>query len=304
MTKARDLANVISGSGTLNANVIPALPASKITSGTFADARLSSSSVTQHVDLTSLSASNLTSGTVPSARLSLSASDVPDLAASKITSGTFADARISSSSVTAHVDLTALDASNLTSGTIPNARYGTPTFNGSSITNISAMPLAPSSGTWTLGISNGAINAQTAIYQKFGRLCFCQCEFQIAAWNNGNFTDNYTTQVNFSGLPFTSRSESSGHTYWYQIAAGYMYGPSGNNPLLIRDNSNIIEIASPNGTDGRRGTQHFHGANLFDYPGYGNHSQFHHSKKFESMGYINSNRQGYTYMSFMYVTDS
>ena len=62
MTKARDLANIISGSGTLNANVIPALPASKITSGTFADARLSSSSVTQHVDLTSLSASNLTSG--------------------------------------------------------------------------------------------------------------------------------------------------------------------------------------------------------------------------------------------------
>ena len=50
-------------------------PTSAITSGTFADARLSSSSVTQHVDLTSLSANNLTSGTVPSARLSLSASE-------------------------------------------------------------------------------------------------------------------------------------------------------------------------------------------------------------------------------------
>ena len=78
MSKARDLANFISG-GFTEADV-PALSASKITSGTFADARLSSSSVTQHVDLTSLSASNLTSGTVP-------------------------DARLSASSVTQHVDL-------------------------------------------------------------------------------------------------------------------------------------------------------------------------------------------------------
>ena len=43
MTKARDLANIISGSGTLNSfeNVIPNLDASKITTGTFADARIS-----------------------------------------------------------------------------------------------------------------------------------------------------------------------------------------------------------------------------------------------------------------------
>ncbi len=47
-----------------------AFPASAITSGTFADARLSSGSVTQHVDLSNLNASNLTSGTVPNARIS------------------------------------------------------------------------------------------------------------------------------------------------------------------------------------------------------------------------------------------
>ena len=46
MTKARDLANIISG-GFTEAD-IPNLSASKITSGTFADARLSASSVTQH----------------------------------------------------------------------------------------------------------------------------------------------------------------------------------------------------------------------------------------------------------------
>ena len=64
MTKARDLANIISGgftaadipnldaskitTGELANARVAALPTSKITSGTFADARIASSSVTQH----------------------------------------------------------------------------------------------------------------------------------------------------------------------------------------------------------------------------------------------------------------
>ena len=146
MSRTRDFADLING-----------ISAAKITSGTFADARLSSSSVTQHVDfssidsdyvqarqatadLSNLNASNLTSGTIPSGRLSLGTNDIPslptskitsgtlavdripDLAASKITSGTFADARLAASNVTQHVDLSNLNASNLTSGTVPNAR--------------------------------------------------------------------------------------------------------------------------------------------------------------------------------------
>ena len=146
MSRTRDFADLING-----------ISAAKITSGTFADARLSSSSVTQHVDLSSidsdyvqarqaspdlsnLDASNLTSGTIPSGRLSLGTNDIPslptskitsgtlavdripDLAASKITSGTFADARLAASNVTQHVDLSNLNASNLTSGTVPNSR--------------------------------------------------------------------------------------------------------------------------------------------------------------------------------------
>ena len=46
MTKARDLANIISGGFT--ADDIPNIDASKITTGTFADARISQSSVSQH----------------------------------------------------------------------------------------------------------------------------------------------------------------------------------------------------------------------------------------------------------------
>ena len=55
MTKARDISSLIGSSGqidntkiTLDANEIPALDTSKITTGTFADARISSSSVSQH----------------------------------------------------------------------------------------------------------------------------------------------------------------------------------------------------------------------------------------------------------------
>ena len=203
MTKARDLANVISGSGTLNANVMPALPASKITSGTFADARLSSSSVTQHVDLTALSASNLTSGTVPSARLSLSASDVPDLATSKITSGTFADARLSASSVTQHVDLTALDASNLTSGTVPNARISS----GSVTQHVSAV--TQQTGTWTPAANFGGFSTIYATYSRTGNIVTCVANFKY----NGNSRSNSDNTVYYmSGLPFTSRNASGqGH---------------------------------------------------------------------------------------------
>ena len=67
MTKARDLANIVSGGFT--AEDIPSLDTAKITTGTFVDARMPSTVLNSNVDLTNLSATNLTSGTVPIARL-------------------------------------------------------------------------------------------------------------------------------------------------------------------------------------------------------------------------------------------
>ena len=66
---------------------VTGIPTSAITSGTFADARLSSSSVTQHVDLSNLNASNLTSGTVPNARYgtpTFSAANLTDISATPL----------------------------------------------------------------------------------------------------------------------------------------------------------------------------------------------------------------------------
>ena len=63
---------------------VTALNGSNISTGTVADARVSASSVNQHVDLTSLDASNLTSGTIPNARYgtpTFSASNLTNLPA-------------------------------------------------------------------------------------------------------------------------------------------------------------------------------------------------------------------------------
>jgi len=109
---------------------IPDLSTSKITSGTFADARISSSSVTQHAgDINLLDLGNVT-GTIYGTGSgiyyngtnwvagSLTAGQIPSLDASKITTGTFADARISESSVTQHEAALAIAASQLTSGSL------------------------------------------------------------------------------------------------------------------------------------------------------------------------------------------
>ncbi len=227
MTKARDLANVISGSGVLAGGVIPDLPASKITSGTIAsarlslsasdipnlatskitsgtfdNARLSSGSVTQHVDLTALSASNLTSGTVPSARLSLGASDIPALATSKITSGTFADARISSSSVTAHV---------------------------------SAVTTA--SGTWSPTTSSGSQSVDSARYMRVGNLvsvtCWVSTTGSAPAYNQTIWT--------LGGLPYTPVNTGTSDDV---VGLGEIRSAGGSMSIWVLSGNSTIQIGS------------------------------------------------------------
>ena len=146
-------------------------------------------------NVTGIPASSISSGTLNDAR-------IPNLATSKITSGTFDNARLSSGSVTQHVDLSNLSASNLTSGTVPNARYGTPTFSAANLTSIPSS--APVTGTWTPGVSSGAIGGVTGKYQKFGQVVYAQGSW---FWTTSPAVSTHTERSTYwymTGLPFTS----------------------------------------------------------------------------------------------------
>ena len=127
MGKARDLANIISGGFTFDD--IPNIPASKITSGTIDNARISLDAA----EIPDLNTSKITAGTLDVAR-------VPDMNASKITAGTFLDARLPSTALNSNVDLTNLSATNMTSGTLPDARFPAtlPAISAANLTNLPA----------------------------------------------------------------------------------------------------------------------------------------------------------------------
>ena len=109
MTKARDLADFISGGVTES-------------------------------DIPNLSATKITSGTLDNARISLDEAEIPSLNASKITAGTFPDARLPATALNSNVDLTNLSATNMTSGTLPDARFPAtlPAVSGANLTNLPA----------------------------------------------------------------------------------------------------------------------------------------------------------------------
>lgn len=129
---------------------IPAIPASKITSGTFADVYIASASTWNAKlsqvtgDTTSRPANTVYAGPDSSAGTatfrSLTASDIPGLPASKITSGTLADAYISSaSSWNAKLTSVTGDSTSRAANTFyagPSASSGTATFRAITATDI------------------------------------------------------------------------------------------------------------------------------------------------------------------------
>tara|TARA_B100001057_G_C22799550_1_gene930985 strand:- start:327 stop:1046 length:720 start_codon:yes stop_codon:yes gene_type:complete len=142
------------------------------------------------------------------------------MSAAKITSGSLDAARLSNIDSDyvqlrqATADLTNLNASNLTSGTVPDARYGTPTFNGSSITNLST--LTSTLGSWTptiVGTVNNNFSYAMGRYYKVGKLVHV-----VARWHTPKDTDGNNNQSNgigetsnivkIGGLPFTSANTS------------------------------------------------------------------------------------------------
>ena len=78
-------------------------------------------------EIPNLPATKITSGTFDNARISLDAAEIPNLDTAKITTGTLADARIPANALNSNIDLTNLSASNLTSGTVATARLGSGT---------------------------------------------------------------------------------------------------------------------------------------------------------------------------------
>ena len=134
----------------------------------------------------------------------------------------------------ATADLTNLSASNLTSGTIPNARYGTPTFNGSNLTNTS---VASTTGSFTLGHSHVSLSVNSARYIKVGRIC------TVHAYGKNTSTAGSGGDVvtYFTGLPFTSWNSGTvvgGGNMSYR----HRYGSVGGWNIVIHDNSTNMYI--------------------------------------------------------------
>ena len=131
-------------------------------------------------------------------------------------------------------DLTNLSASNLTSGTIPDARYGTPTFNGSNLTNMS---VASSVGSFTLGHSHVSLNVTSARYIKIGRIC----TVHFYGRNTSTAGSGGDVVTYFTGLPFTAWNSGTvvgGGNMSYR----HRYGSVGGWNIVIHSNSTNMYI--------------------------------------------------------------
>jgi len=166
-------------------------------------------------------------------RYNFSGANVTGIPTSAISSGTFADARLSSSSVTQHVDLTALSASNLTSGTVPDARFPA-TLPAVSGANLTSMSVASSVGSWSPSINYHSWTFHQARYVKVGRICHVSLYFQWTASGGGGGDE----AVYVSGLPFTSWNSGN------PIGQGSFYGSYDEGQTMVMANSTVMDFLS------------------------------------------------------------
>ncbi len=218
MTKARDLADIISGGFT--ASDIPNLDTSKITTGELANAR------------------------------------VADLPTSKITSGTFADARFPATlPVASGVNLTALNATNIGSGNVTTARLGSGTANGTTFLRGDQTYAEAGGGAWTLISSqtasdvasiefDGSLTDTYTTYKVFGDLCVPATDGQTmnavfkrdgqGSYNTGASDYEWVAQRYRMGSAWYFSSDGSDAFAKFRMDTGNSSNTGSNFELVIR----------------------------------------------------------------------
>lgn len=244
------------------------IDASQVISGTFVDARISESSVTQHEAALEIDAGLQLINTLADARVAQSNVTQHQaallLAASQINSGTFADARIAQSNVTQHEGALDIDASMQLSNQVPVANGGTglatltaaalmigngtssPTFlapgsaknvprsNGSAwlAAQLAMLDISDyAEGTWTPTDGSGAALSLTAdgLYTRIGNLVAAQGYVVYPAT-----ADTSNNQIN--GLPFTVSGAASsvrqGFVSYQNLGSHFYPLPSASSTVL------------------------------------------------------------------------
>ena len=177
MTKARDLANIANGVPnsliTLDANEIPNLDTAKITTGTFADARISSSSVSQHA--TSFDDSKIQQ-------------DLMVLALQQATDANKAAYSLSNSFVEQFEDSTGIDVQTNTSRNA--SEY------------VSAISLASESGGTSSAVGafgTGGVDSNFSFANSNLNIVFDVTSYNYGGYTSNSLTGNYTFKFKASG---------------------------------------------------------------------------------------------------------
>ena len=241
MTKARDLANIISGGFTES-------------------------------DIPNLSASKITSGTLDNARITLDANEIPNISTDKLTSGTIPDARLPSTALNSNVDLTTLSASNLTSGTVATARLGTGTANATTFLRGDNTFAEAGGGEWTK-LSHVTANNDATVVFNSSLITSTYQDYKVVYSNIHSASDRQTFELrvsvdngsNITNTDYVNRLyKPDGHVSSRGVtdsAEFQLHGNETSGNATGESLSGFIEIFDPSATDTRK---HILGRTVFN----------------------------------------